>query len=157
MIAKIQKFLDLDSEEKAVLLSAWFFLGWVRAAILTQPFKRLINGLEHCPIAAPPPPITSSELERASQFGRLVAIAARYTPWQSLCLVQVLVLQRILLKRGISGQFYLGVRTGGRDRFDPRSLAAHAWLQCGEQIVSGGQGCEDYTVVSVFCWGRDRV
>ncbi len=45
-------------------------------------------------------------------IGYLVAAAARYTPWQSRCLVQVLVTQRLLAKRNIPGQFYLGVRRG---------------------------------------------
>jgi hypothetical protein len=157
MITRMRKFIGLNAEEKQVLLTAWFCLGWMRAAILTRPFKQLVGGVEHCRPPATPPFATASEMERASRFGWLVAVAARYTPWQSLCLVQVLVLQRFLAKRGIPGQFYLGVRTSASDAFDPRSLSAHAWLQCGEIIVSGAPGSEEYTVVSAFRWGGTGV
>ena len=86
-------------------------------------------------------------------IGRLVAAASRITPWQSLCLTQVLVVQRLLASRDIPGQFYLGVRRGGELTDDPAGLSAHAWLQCGEDIVNGKAGHEEFTVVSAFSWG----
>ena len=86
-------------------------------------------------------------------IGRLVTAASRITPWQSLCLTQVLVVQRLLARRDIPGQFYLGVRRGGELTDDPTGLSAHAWLQCGEDIVNGRAGHERFTVVSAFSWG----
>ena len=91
--------------------------------------------------------------DEAKMIGYLVAAAANHTPWQSLCLVQVLVTQRLLAKRNIPGQFYLGVRPGCERSDDPTGLAAHAWLQCGDAIVNGAAGHEQYTVVSTFSWG----
>lgn len=94
----------------------------------------------------------------AHVIGRLVASAAKYTPWQSLCLAQVLVTQRLLARRGIPGQFYLGVRKGSPAlpvQDDPGNLAAHAWLDCGGVIVNGRQGHQLYTVISAFSWGSD--
>lgn len=89
-------------------------------------------------------------------IGYLVAAAARVTPWQSLCLIQVLVVQRLLATRGIPGQFYLGVRRGCELTDDPTGLSAHAWLQCGEHIVNGAVGHERFTVISTFSWGQGQ-
>lgn len=128
-------------------------LGWYRAAILLISFKRLAAKLQHHSLAMPPLALPSAQRDEAITIGYLVATAARYTPWQSLCLTQVLVAQRLLAKRNIPGQFYLGVRRGCELTDDPTALSAHAWLQCGECIVNGAAGHEQFTVVSTFSWG----
>ena len=129
-------------------------LGWFRAAILSTSFKRLAKSLQHHLDQPASRALDSGQLNRAAEIGKLVATAARYTPWQSRCLVQVLVVQRLLARRKIPGQFYLGVRKGGEGVDDPTGLSAHAWLQCDDVIVNGGAGHEEYTVVSTFSWGQ---
>lgn len=82
----------------------------------------------------------------------MVARAARYTPWQSLCLVQVLANQVLLAREGIAGQFYLGASTGARVSQPDKALAAHAWLECGDEIISGIIGHKQYAVLARFSW-----
>jgi hypothetical protein len=147
----------LDHRQKVLLLQAWCMLGWYRAAILSTSFKRATAKLQHHALSVPPQELPLIKREEARMIGYLVAAAARYTPWQSLCLVQVLVTQRLLAKRNIPGQFYLGVRRGCERTGDPTGLAAHAWLQCGDAIVNGAVGHEQYTVVSTFSWGGAAV
>ena len=131
-------------------------LGWTRAAILTTSFKRQAKSLEHHRTLPDSLALNSEQLGQAADIGKLVASAARYTPWQSLCLVQVLVVQRLLAKHDIPGQFYLGVRKGGENRAEPGALSAHAWLQCDGEVVNGRAGHEQFTVVSIFSWGRAK-
>ena len=128
-------------------------LGWYRAMILLVPFKRITADLQHNPLAQTPLPLLPARRDAAIMIGRLVAAAARFTPWQSLCLTQVLVAQRLLAKQGIPGQFHLGFRRGGEFIGDPAGLSAHAWLQCGDVIVNGAAEHEHFTVVSSFSWG----
>ena len=128
-------------------------LGWYRAIILLVPFKRITANLKHHPFTNSPPVLLPVRRDEALVIGRIVATAARFTPWQSLCLTQVLVTQRLLAKQGIPGQFYLGVRRGGEFTGDPAGLSAHAWLQCGDVIVNGAAEYERFTVVSSFSWG----
>ncbi|RLA44043.1 MAG: lasso peptide biosynthesis B2 protein [Gammaproteobacteria bacterium] len=151
---KVRKFTALEGEQKIIFIQAWFMLGWARAAILTVSFKRLSAPLQHHRELVTPSMLSPEQLQQASRIGKLVASAASATPWQSRCLAQVLVVQRLLARRDIPGQFYLGVRKGGEDGTDPAGLAAHAWLRCGDVIVNGGSGHEDYTVVSAFSWGK---
>ena len=152
MLKRLRQFLALDAEDRRLFIKAWFLLGWMRAAILMTSFKRLTRSLEHHPQFPPSTGLHEQQLVRAGRIGKLVAVAARYTPWQSLCLVQVLVVQRLLAQHNIPGQFYLGVRRAAEVDADPVGLAAHAWLQCGEAIVNGAAGHELFTVVSTFSW-----
>ncbi len=147
------KILELAPRYKLVLVQAWFMLGWYRALIILVPFKRIIANLQHQALATSPPALLSVQQEEAIIIGRLVSAAARVTPWQSLCLVQVLVTQRLLAKRNIPGRFYLGVRRGCEVTDGFAGLSAHAWLQCGDEIVNGAAGYERFTVVSNFSWG----
>jgi len=150
---RLQKFTALPTRHKLMLLQAWLMLGWYRAGTLLISFKRLTKTLQHHPLAMPPPALPPHLSEEAVAIGRLVAAAGRVTPWQSLCLTQVLVVQHLLAARDIPGQFYLGVRRGCERTDDPTGLSAHAWLQCGDTIVNGKRGHEQFTVVSTFSWG----
>ena len=128
-------------------MSAWF-----RAAILCVSFKRLARTLEHHRTPPQSQTLNSEQLELATGIGKLVAAAARFTPWQSRCLVQVLVTQRLLARHNIGGQFFLGVRKGNEAGSNGQGLSAHAWLQCGKVIVNGAAGHEAFAVVSSFSW-----
>ncbi len=152
MLRLLHKFRDLAPWEKRVLISAWFLLAWKRALILTTDFKRQVKGLEHHREPPRPDELPLEQLQRALSIGRLVAVAARYTPWNSSCLAQVLVTQHLLQRRGIAGYFCLGVKKNELAS-SPEALAAHAWLSSGGKIINGAAGHEHYTVVSAFSWG----
>jgi transglutaminase superfamily protein len=156
VINRLEKFKALPRRYKILFLQAWLLLGCYRAAILLVPLKRLAANLQHHSLADPAPALTPAQRDEALIIGRLVAAASRATPWQSLCLTQVLVVQHLLAKRDIPGQFYLGVRRGCELTDDPTGLSAHAWLQCGDDIVNGQAGHERFTVVSTFSWGCVR-
>ena len=128
-------------------------LAWARAATLCLPFKRFTAKLQHNHQAVVLFPLSPGQLQAAKSIGQTVAYAASATPWQSPCLAQVLVVQRLLVRRGISGQFFLGVHKEGEESSGTSGLSAHAWLQCDEVIVNGAGGHEQFTVVSVFSWG----
>jgi hypothetical protein len=152
MLKRLQKFTTLTHQQKSIFMQAWFMLAWFRAAILCVSFKRLARTLEHHRLPAEAQPFNSEQLDLATSIGRLVASAARFTPWQSRCLVQVLVTQRLLAKHNIGGQFYLGVRKVSEDGSNDSGLSAHAWLQCDKVIVNGAAGHEAFAVVSSFSW-----
>ncbi len=151
MIQKFLKFSKLSASEKKLFLEAWLTLGIMRAAILTVTFKRLTKSLEQQQDKAEIAPLNEREKKIAVVIGRLIASAASNTPWESACLAQSLTAQRMLKKRGIPGVFYLGVR---KDENVIENMSAHAWARCGDTIITGQKGHEDYTVVSVFGWGR---
>jgi hypothetical protein len=151
MFSRVKKLALLGPAKQLLLLRIWMMLARARFTLLRKGLAHFTSGLTlHLAI-----PVTQSiprdELERARELGRLVAIAARYTPWPSRCLTQVLVLQQLLEQQKIPGYFSLGVRKAGDD--EAEALNAHAWLQCGDAIVNGAApGCT-YTTLSTFSWG----
>ncbi len=63
-----------------------------------------------------------------------ITLAARYVPWRSDCLIQVVAADRWLRRHGLCADFHLGVAKdvdGG--------LKAHAWLRYGGLTVTGGR------------------
>ena len=149
MIQKFKKFTKLSAEEKNLFLEAYYTLGKMRAGILTVSFKRLTRSLEHFPQKEEITELDEREMQIAIMVGRAISRAAAYTPWESLCLAQSLTAQRMLQKRGIPGVFYLGA---AKDEEGEEKMKAHAWSQCGDNIITGGAGHEEFTVLSVFGW-----
>ncbi len=74
-----------------------------------------------------------------------VARVAKRVPWQSKCLVQAMVAQRLLRDYNIKSTLYLGV---SRDE-ESGKMIAHAWVRCGSVYICGGKG-EGYAVVAKF-------
>ncbi len=151
MLRKISKFFALKGEEKKVFIEAYLLLGMMRAGILTISFKRLTRSLEHSKEKIDVETLNKEQLQSAIMVGKAIERAANYTPWESACLAQSLTAQRMLQKRGISGVFYLGA---AKDENSVEKMKAHAWSQCGDTIITGEKGHEDFTVLSVFGWGK---
>jgi hypothetical protein len=152
MLRKIQKFVKLTSEEKKLFLEAYMMLGIMRAAILTISFKRLTRSLDHQKSKGETIHLSDNEMKTALSVGQMITRVAAHTPWESACLAQSLTAQRMLQKRGIAGVFYLGV---AKDKNVEEKMKAHAWSQCGDVILTGAKGHEEFTVVSVFGWGKE--
>ena len=152
MIRRFKKFAKLSSEEKKLFLEAYVTLGQMRASILTVSFKRLTRSLEHKPTKEEITELNEKEMQIALAVGKAISRAAAYTPWESLCLAQSLTAQKMLQKRGIPGVFYLGA---AKDEESKEKMKAHAWSQCGDTIITGGAGHKEFTVLSVFEWGKE--
>ena len=63
-----------------------------------------------------------------------ITLAARYVPWRSDCLIQVMAADRWLRQHDLCADFHLGVAKDARG-----DLRAHAWLRYGNLTVTGGR------------------
>ncbi len=151
MLHRFKQFTALDGAEKQLFIAAYVTLGIMRLAMLAMSFKRLVAALEHSQYPKERFALSEPECLMAQTVGRAITRAANYTPWESACLAQALAAQHMLKKRNIPGRFYLGV---AKDEALDEPMQAHAWTQCGDTIITGGAGHEQFTVVSVFSWGR---
>ena len=132
--------------ERLLLMEAFVLLGIARLAVLALPFKRLAVSLGRHMNEADAQ-ISTSDLNLARQVGQAVRSAANYTPWKSVCLPQAVAAQWMLKRRHIAGTLYLGM---AKDDAKPEKLAAHAWLRCGDIILTGAASHRQFTVVSTF-------
>jgi hypothetical protein len=143
---KLKTFLRLSFKEKLMFGEAFFRLGWARAMVLWMPFSRLASRLgipmfEEFRYSHP-------NQELLDQIASSIRRASRYTPWQSNCLAQALAARSMMQARGISSTFYLGLATPGHT--PSGQIEAHAWLRCGDRLLTGGRGSIRFTVVAAF-------
>ena len=151
MFTKSRTFFALDHDTRRMLIRAYRLLGTMRFAILTTSFKRLVARLTVHREAVDQVPLNADSLAVAHTIGWAVRTAARFTPWKSTCLVQVLAAQRMLQQRGIAGAFFLGAATGSEGE-KQQTLDAHAWLKCNDNFITGESGHERFTIVTSFSW-----
>ena len=78
--------------------------------------------------------LTNSQARLVEQMAFAIPRVALRVPWRADCLVQALAGERWLRRRGIASQVVIGVKKDG-----PVPLDAHAWLEAGDRIVTGGE------------------
>lgn len=146
-----KRLARLTSLERRLFVESWIRLGVMRLALSSMSVKSLFSGLRHNETDREEFQLSESDQVRAMMVGYWVETAARFTPWKSTCLMQALVAQQLLARYGISGRFHLGVALGKTADSEKLCLTAHAWLESGNQIVSGGAG-DGFTSVSTYSW-----
>jgi len=132
--------------ERALLLEAFILLGVARAGVLLLPMRWLTRSLGRH-MQEDQSRVTPACMRTARMVGGAVRSAAGWTPWGSVCLPQAAAAKWMLKRRNIPATVYLGVM---KDESRPEKLAAHAWVRCGEFILTGAKGHQQYTVVSKF-------
>ena len=143
---KIRTWWNLPRSQKLLFFVAIPLLGVARLAILVLPFRILAMRLGEDLKTTPVVPLLRNENRGiVILIGRSIRIAARYTPWESKCLVQALVAGFLLETLNIPHGLYLGVCRG-----DEAEMKAHAWVCSGPIFVTGGESFRHFTVVASF-------
>lgn len=119
--------------DQLLILEAAAWLGLARFYIVWFPFGWLGPWLRK-PATGPGKP------DLARRIGRAVLTASRHVPWQAACLPQALAAKLMLGLRGQGAALHLGAKLD-----EDGGLAAHAWLTCDGNIVTGGAGLPGYT------------
>lgn len=132
--------------ERLLLLEAFALLGVARLLVVSTPFRWLAASLGER-MKESSPEVTPDDLHLARLVGQAVRSAASNTPWESVCLPQAVAGQWMLKRRGIAATLYLGAMKADNK---PEQLAAHAWLRCGDIILTGAAGHRQFTVVATF-------
>ena len=141
----VRHFLAWRVSEKVLFPVAWIILGFTRLLVVALPVRKFAPWLGVSQGASPWVPLLSSAIEtRAASIGKVVRVAAHYTPWKSSCLPQAMAAAVLLRFFAIPYSFFLGVaRT-------PNQLTAHAWVAAGRVQVTGGSAFGQFSVVCCF-------
>jgi hypothetical protein len=148
LLRKLNSFWQLPLLEKV-----WFFLfypysGFLRIAILTLPFRILSPRYGvFCRNDQLSTIATDEQLQLAWRMGRIAEMIERYTPWESKCLVQALMVRTLLGYYSIDYVMHLGA-TLTNDEKEP--MKAHAWIKVGRWVISGGDGHQAFGIVGTF-------
>ena len=145
MLRCFKKLLfEFSLEDKILFTEAFFLTGIMRFKILYVPFNKLKTKLGTYNEESAKE-ISKEEYKMALKIRNAVVNTSRYTPWESLCLVQSMTVQKMLERRNISSTLYLGVNKDSNNE-----MKAHSWIRCGQIYVTGGNG-SGYATVAKFC------
>jgi len=111
--------LRLSWGQRLFVARSWAWLVVMAAVLRVFGFRRA-QALAEQPSGTWTP---REDLASASASARLVHAAGRWTPFRTTCLVQSLVLTRLLRRQGLGAELHIGVaKPEGR-------FAAHAWVE----------------------------
>lgn len=143
---RLRRFLQLSSRHRFWLLQLVVLSALAKLAIALIPLRHLARylgpaqqNIRLCVVATP------AQLEKARDIGRLTAIMARITPWQSQCLVQVLAAKTLLAQQQVPWVAHFGVRHEAG-----HVLKAHAWLTVGPDVIVGRREHRTFAVVATY-------
>ena len=144
---KLSSFLRQPVFIQAWFLPVWLLLGFSKGGILLISFRRLAPRLGRpAGLSLWLPLLDERQVARARQIGRVVQLAARYTPWDSNCFPQAVAARVLLGLYDIPYALFFGLAR------DPASsvMQAHAWVAAGKVRVTGGNSFDQFTVVGCF-------
>ena len=124
-----------------LFLEAWIFLCLAKLLIIFFPFKKIASMIGRSQVESPGQIL---DLTKVHAIEISIIRAAKYAIFKSKCYDQALVTTFMLKNRKISSTIYFGLNKGAEQ------LSAHAWVRCGDKIVSGRLGYERFTPVAWF-------
>jgi hypothetical protein len=143
-MSRLHKLLNLPLADRIYLLEAAVWLGCARLAILILPFRRIAPFLGRN-MAQSLETEDFANRELLDRISWAVTTASRHLPWDCLCLAQALAGKAMLKRRGVTSTLYLGLAKG-----EEASLLAHAWLRCGNRILTGEREMAEFTIITSF-------
>ena len=141
---KFKIFWQLGFKKQLMFIEAFILSGIYRFMMSYMPFKYVKKRLgEPKKESAREEPLEVYRL--AKEIRELVLLTCKYTPWESECLIRAMLVQHFLKRKKIATTIYLGV-----NKDDLNNMKAHAWLRCGEMIVTGQSQKRYFIQVAYF-------
>lgn len=125
-----------------LFLEAWCLLHLAKLVILLLPFKKIASRMGQLQAESTNevgPTAWPLRIEHA------IRRASRSTLHDSKCYDQALVAKALLNQSGLPATLYFGLAKEGDNQ-----LSAHAWVRCGNEIVTGKVGMDRFTVIACF-------
>lgn len=146
MCSDLLRYLRLPPRKKYLLLLALFYLCWAFAFVRLLSFKYVAAqlGTKDLLASAQLPQLV---VEKAKGVAWAIRIVGRRLPWKSTCLVSALAGQSWLRKIRVPATVYLGVNS---EKLKESSSYAHAWLQCGDDILIGKKEAVGFKPIVFF-------
>lgn len=141
MIAAWRRFRTLQPTDRRLVLEAASLMVVVWSGFRVLRFSRVLELVARH--ANRPPGDARPALDRIAWA---VTAAAGRLPLPTTCLVRALVADAMIRRHGGRSELRIGVLQNGGDA---SPLEAHAWVECGGEVIVGGlDNLEDYAVLS---------
>ena len=149
-LGRLQHFWRWPLGLKLLVPLAWGLIGLASALVVVVPFRGIAPLIgRNVGTAAVLPLADPRQLRQARLIGRAVVTAARFAPFRADCLPQAMAAVALCRVFGVPYAAFLGASMSTPDK--PGNLAAHAWVQCGPLVITGGTGnFRNFGVVACF-------
>ena len=134
--SKLRRFWQLEPADKVLLLRAVLWLAICRIWLGLVPFQCLADRL------SAGKGVTQVDPALLRRVCTAVTTAAANVPWRSDCFPQAIAASRLLHRYGYASTIHLGI-----DKVDGDGLSAHAWLSCGDAVVTGGMQTDHFAEI----------
>lgn len=136
----------LSWRSKWLLLDSVFTLLWFTLFVRLMSFQRLSAKWSGKGEVARTN-ITLEQQLLARQVEWMIAAISRRQPLKITCLMQAAAAKSLLDRRQIPCTLYFGVAPRVADG---RAVNAHAWLQCGDRIITGRAEAKNFRAMTWF-------
>jgi hypothetical protein len=144
LLSKFHRLFRINGRARSLFLYGFFLNGLIRLSIAFVPVRRYAARLGELGVESPRV-VTASNTDDLRMVLLTIRRVFRHAPWGQTCFSKAFT-AKILLKRvGIQSTLYLGVA-----RDSGRGLIAHAWLRCGEAIITGSGEMHQFTPMACF-------
>ena len=134
--SKLTKFKRLSTADKWLLIRAAYGLGIARLMLANTSFQKLAERLGSKGAKGTRAP----DSDYSERVGYAVHAAASAVPWRADCFPQAIAARMLLKREGYDTTIHLGVTKGAEG-----NIAGHAWLTCGDYVVTGAGELDHYT------------
>lgn len=134
----MRAYFKLPKNEKKLFLEALRSVYWHKIILIIYSFKRCSEKMKSTGT------ITDYSQEELRLIRDAIRRANKLTFWKNKCLVNTLSARKILNKRNIHSEAFLGIRKDEKDD----SFAAHAWIISNEIYIVPIE--MEYTTVHTF-------
>lgn len=142
---KIKTFLTMPYKQKELFLISFILCGLARFAINVFGYRRISFCYGNfCRMQIQSTIISKEQQQQAIMIRRAVALAARYTPWDSSCLTQAMVAKFWCQFYDIPYMLFIGF---AKVSDKPLGHDAHAWITAGSVFITGGYSFNTHAVV----------
>jgi hypothetical protein len=135
----LKKIFSLTSIEICLFFEACILAIYSKLIIFIFPTHIWINFVK---FSKKKPHKNLNEIDIIKIF-RAMRRSSVYLPFKQNCLVETIVVKKMLARKNTSSTLFLGVAYD-----DKHQLEAHAWLIYNDEIIVGKRGQERFTVVN---------
>lgn len=143
------RFRQVGGRERSLVVEAVVCLALARLALALIPFPRIARRLGD--LVPPSDPrarragLQASGANVAREVGWAVTRAARYVPFEAVCLPQAMAARIMLKRRGVESVMHFGAARG-----EDKPIDAHAWLDAAGVEVTGYPVAAGFSEIACF-------
>jgi len=146
MIRPIAKFFSATGKQKRLIIEILLCLIITKTLLRFIPFKKISAGLGN-PNQESPSELSPHHHREADQIKQMINKVGRHVPAKNKCLVEAIAAKWMFNRRRIPSTLYLGAKP---NKQLAKSFYVHAWLRCGDVIVTGEKKISEFKTLSTF-------